>query len=158
MNDKEIANFLLSLVPVPEELFKFHIQDRYTATYVQDHLSKKTKWKDPTRKLEPEEKKKFKDKLFKAVRRDLDEWVDIINANKGNVRTAYFDTIHNNIEYFIDAFGIDELFAAYKKAEYKNFVKGTGLWVGDGKNNTYIRRKDFNSLEEDSLIRNTVGN
>ena len=59
MNDKEIANFLLSLVPVPEELFKFHIQDRYTATYVQDHLSKKTKWKDPTRKLEPEEKKKF---------------------------------------------------------------------------------------------------
>ena len=158
MNDKEIANYLLSLVPVPQELYKFNIQDRYTATYIQDHISKRAKWKDPRRELDKEEKKKFKDKLFKAVRRDLDEWVDVVNTNKGHIRNAYFDAIHNNIEYFIDAFGIENIFEAYKKSRYKNFVKGTGQWVGDGKDNTYVRRKDFTSLQEDCLIRNTVGN
>tara|TARA_R110000868_G_scaffold177743_2_gene416782 strand:- start:351 stop:1457 length:1107 start_codon:yes stop_codon:yes gene_type:complete len=158
MNDKEIANFLLSLVPVPEELFKFNIQDRYCATYIQDHLSKKAKWKEPNRKLEPDEKKKFKDKLLKAVRKDLDEWVEVVNKNKGGIRDNYFHAIHNNIEYFIDAFGIDEIFAKYKVAEYKNFVKGTGAHLGAGLDNEFIRRKEFTSFTDDCLIRNTVGN
>ena len=49
------------------------------------------------------------------MRRDLDEWVDVINTNKGLIRNAYFDAILNNIEYFIDAFGIENIFEAYKK-------------------------------------------
>ena len=39
--------------------------------------------KDPRRELDKEERKSPKINYPKAVRRDLDEWVDVINTNKG---------------------------------------------------------------------------
>lgn len=156
INDKELANFLLSCMPVPKELHEIPFNEKWLAMYVNDWLSKKSKWSDPDRELKDEEKKKFKDKLFKAVRRDLDEWISIINAEKHNVYAAYFDKIHKNIEYFIEKIGKDELLSLYKKSKYKNFVKGTGLTID--RSAQMVRRKEFNNYEEDCLIRNTVGN
>lgn len=156
INDKELANFLLHCMPVPKELKQIRLEDRYLATYIDDHLSKKSKWSDPTREYTSDEKKRFKEKLIKAVARDLREWVETIKNNKDNVKAAYFDKIHKNIEYFINKIGKEELLNLYKKSKYKNFVKGTGLTID--RKAQMMRRKELVDYKVDCLIRNTVGN
>jgi hypothetical protein len=156
INDKELANFLLWCMPIPRELKAYRIEDRFLATYIDDWVSKKSKWSDPNRELKPEEKAKFAEKLIKAVARDVHEWADKIKHNKLNVYNMYFDAIHKNIEYFIDKIGEEELLRLYKKSKYSNFAKGTGLAI-DPKGEL-IRRKRFTDYKADCLIRNTVGN
>ena len=47
MNDKEIANYLLSFKSSRRTLQVLIFQDRYTATYIPRPISKRAKWKDP---------------------------------------------------------------------------------------------------------------
>jgi hypothetical protein len=64
--------------------------------------------------------------------------------------------IHNNIEYFIKRFGEEELLELYKNSNYQHFVKSVGLNIDPTA--SLIRRKRFESYDENCLIRNTVGN
>ena len=87
------------------------------------------------------QKKKFYDKLYKAINRDTRQWVDDIKEFYPRKRDYNFHKIHKNIEYFIEKFGEENIFEMYRNSPYKNFVKGTGLTLQP--DSDFIRRKDF---------------
>ena len=164
INDKEIANFLqyqISLLNRAKEIpFETPNLKAEIQKFVEKEVSKKRNPKKvyvkPKDLWEDNTKKKFYDKIVKAVSRDFSEYYSGMKEWVLEKKQSDFNTIHKNIELFIDTLGIENIFDNYKNSDYKNFVKGTGLTL-DNKG-TFIRRKEFNSYEEDCLIRNTVGN
>jgi len=156
-NDKEIAHFLLSLLNpyITLQLKKHKLQTRMLSTFVEDFLSKKEKRTEGLEYTDGE-KKKCADKIKRAIRKDLDDYVSLINKEIVNQREYLFWGIHNNVETFIDTLGIENIFKLYRNSKVENFVKSTGL--GLDKNAKFIRRKELNDFSEDCLIRNTVGN
>lgn len=159
LNDKEIANFLLHTIGVPPDLYKVKPQDRNAAECIQGFL-KRGKKRDREWIINPEvartEKRKFANKLKKAVSEDLREWRKAVKTEKENLRNAYFNTIHRDIEKLIDHFGEEYILKTYRKSKITEFVKGTGLHL-DPKGEL-MRRHKFNSYTDDCVIRNTVGN
>jgi hypothetical protein len=164
LNDKEIAHFLLSLIDykrVMENLPQIELQ---TADFIVEFHRKREKWlkvarvSDPTARYQigDDGKKKFKDKLFKSVKRDIVDHIKKCKQELDNRKEEDFHKVHNNIEYFIDTLGLENIFQLYRKSNKQNFVKSLGLHL-DPKAK-FIRRKDFNSYKQDALIRNTVGN
>lgn len=159
LNDKEIANYLLHLIGVPADLYKVKPQDRNAAECVQSFLKRGSK-RQKEWNMDPEvartEKAKFAKKLKKAVEQDLVYWRTAVRQEKNNLRNAYFNTIHKEIETLLDHFGEDFILQSYRKSRITEFVKGCGLNL-DPKGQL-MRRHKFNSYTEDCVIRNTVGN
>lgn len=156
LNDKEIANYLMHLLGVPDELKKIPISDSHLAMTIQEFLERKAKRKLPHAPIDKETKRKFANKLVKAIEKDTSKWYDAIKTNKDNIRNAYFNSIHKNIEVILDKFGQDFILQKYSKSPITEFVKGTGRSIDP--NGELMRRHEFNSYTEDCLIRNTVGN
>jgi hypothetical protein len=158
LNDKEIANYLLHTIGVPAGLYKLRPTDRNAAECVQAFLKRKNKVREWN--MNPEvaraEKKKFASKLKKAVANDLTDYRNAVKQEKFNLRNAYFNTIHKEIETLIEHFGEDNILKKYKKSDVTEFVKGCGLNL-DPKGQL-MRRHKFTSYTEDCVIRNTVGN
>lgn len=162
LNDKEIAHFLNNSIDLVEKFKNTQIQTRHMTTYHMEWRERFELWS----KTEPKKlrnfkedfvrKKKFKEKLMKAVRKDIIEWRENIEKRIKNERERTFEGIHKNINSLIERIGEDKIFEAYKKSPFRDFIKGTGLNLDA--NGEFIRRKDFNNYQEDCLIRNTVGN
>ena len=106
--------------------------------------------------MDDEGKRKFHDKLCKAITRDLENYFREIRQKKNEIKLENFHGIHKNIETIINRLGKEKILEKYKNSKYKNFVKGTGNSLT--KNPTLIRRKEFQDYTQDCLIRNTVGN
>jgi len=156
INNKELAHFFLSTRVYVPRLMQFKPEDNNTAVHVQNFISKKSKWSDPNRVLNDDEKRKFKDKLFRNVELDLREWVSHVKDQLQRMREEDFHMVHNNIDYIVDKIGASKVLSAYRKSKKQEFVKSTGLTIS--KTAPMIRRHEFNSYTEDCLIRNTVGN
>lgn len=161
LNDKEIAHFLNSNADVYERtkkeilLYEPELRVVYDEFY-EKRASEKVGGKHPKEYMDDRQKKKFYDKLIKAINRDTRDWVIKVKEYIPRKREYNFHKIHNNIEFFIEKLGIDNIFDQYRNSEYKNFVKGTGLTLQP--QSDFIRRKEFTDYTEDCLIRNTVGN
>lgn len=165
LNDKEIANFLHSLIDTSQEAKKQPIPttaiDEITKAFLEKESGKKLekgtkKYEKPKTAWNDNNKAKFYNKIRKAISKDMENYYSYMRDWIGLKKQSDFDTIHKNIEKIIEKFGIENIFENYKNSKYKNFVKGTGLSLDtDG---IFIRRKDFTDYKEDCLIRNTVGN
>lgn len=161
VNDKEIAHFLnyhmeiYEKVKVKKEIDWTNLEE-FIADFNEKMSSKKVQGKKAKHYFSDDQKKKFADKLRKAIIRDVDVYKEESREYIRAKREYNFHKIHNNIEEIISKIGIEKIFELYKKSPYKNFVKGTGFTLDPSAK--MMRRKEFNSYKEDALIRNTVGN
>lgn len=154
INDKEIANFLLSLLDYGKFVKDIELKEYRTSEAIIWWLTKKNsdgeKWNH--KKHAP----KLEQKLRRFVEIDTAVYLKSVNSMIKYQKERHFNFVHSNVEYFIDKIGENRIFELYRKHQKKNFVKSTGLKIDP--NGTFIRRKNFTSFDEDCLIRNTVGN
>ena len=162
LNDKEIAHFLNNTIDIIAKFKKYNIQSAHTSEYALAWKERFAEWSEKSpKKLKkwkdnPENKKRFKEKLQKAIRRDIEDWKNFIIPKIKEEHQRTFNGIHKNIETFIERLGEEKIFTEYNKSKHRDFIKGTGYNLD--KSATFIRRKNFNNYEQDCLIRNTVGN
>ena len=152
LNDKEIARFLIELVNVRDACAHIEYNERHTAGMIEYVIDTRDK---PKFKLE-KHSVKFQQKITQGVRRDLKIWVDQINQQISNHKDYYYKNIQKNINAFIDRLGEDQILKLYRSHPKQYFIKTVGLQID--KNAELMRRIHFNSVEEDCLLRNTVGN
>lgn len=149
LNDKEIANFLLSLIDLDHMMIN------------NGHIMKFENVENLLYELHPKMlNEKSHSRLFSKIQKSLKEDLNIYRSsyleNRIEYAEKYFSIIHKNIDLFIDKFGEDFIFESYKKGNYTNFIKGVGSHLTEDLD--FIRRKKFNNYDEECLIRNTVGN
>ena len=150
INDKEIINFLSSLIGVTNEVEDIKLSEVNTITTVEWISSLKN-----TKKFE-KRLPKFKESIEAAVSQDLREFVNQIKIAIKNKKQSSTYIIKHEVENIINAIGEDTILKEYKKSPVQNYVKSIGLAID--KNATLIRRKEFNNIDDDCVIRNTVGN
>lgn len=151
VNDKEIINFLVSLIGFKNELDNIQVPE--------NNLLETVSWileiKNDLRKFE-KRKPKIKGKIQDAVRRDLGDYVDQVKMAIRNKKESSARTIKYNFKNIIDLLGEEKVLTEYKKSKVQNYVKSVGLAID--KKATLIRRAGFSNTDEDCVLRNTVGN
>ena len=152
LNDKEIAYFLISLVDHLDYLKSLEFSEHETNLAEYYILEEKEKAKFNLDKM----RQKFKDKIRRGVSRDVRNYIDTIKSELESRRKFYFYNIHQNIDYFINKLGEDQILELYKKNKKDNFVKSTGFTIDPDA--VMMRRKNYENYQEDCLVRNTVGN
>lgn len=152
LNDKEIAHFLVSLVDHKEAAINLEfLQPTIQQTIAEIREETKKKSFNLSKK-----RNKIKHRIQRAVISDLkDHKVRVRNLISS--REKYFsEQIKKHIEYFINKFGEETILDLYAKSSTQNFVKTVGQSLSS--DTTLIRRKDYNTITDDCLLRNTVGN
>jgi hypothetical protein len=152
LNDKEIARFLIELVNVIDACKHIELDERHTAGMIAWIIETRDK---PRFNLE-KHRAKIKQKIHQGVRKDLKVWVDLVNQQIANHKEYFYKNIHKRIDILIDQLGEDRILEIYRSHPKQNFIKTVGLQIDP--NAEMMRRRDFNSVEEDCLLRNTVGN
>lgn len=152
LNNKEIAHFLISLIDHQAACQKIVMNETNLVDGLGWALEKRGNGQFIPQKFVD----KAKDKIRRSIELDLANYVKNVKTLLDNRQNMYYESMHDNIEYFIQQLGTDKILDLYKKSRKQNFVKSVGHHID--KNSTLIRRKDFSDLQEDCLIRNTVGN
>jgi hypothetical protein len=152
LNDKEIANYLTNLVKIEiDETIK--IEDKNVYEAVDYALAEKAKGMGKWNK----KKHKIKDKIKTGVERDLREYLNIAKENFLSKRQTKYDLIHKNLNQLLKKLDIDLILQNYKKnTNITGFIKSTGLHIDP--NAELLRRAEYHEINEDCLLRNTVGN
>ena len=152
LNDKEIARFLIELVNALDACKHIELDQRHTAGMIA--------WVNETKNKRnfnlEKHRDKIKQKITQGVRRDLKVWTDLVNQQISNHKEYFYKNIHKRIDILIDRLGEDRILEIYRSHPKQNFIKTVGLQIDP--NAEMMRRKDFNTVEEDCLLRNTVGN
>ena len=152
LNDKEIARFLIELVNVSDACKHIEFNERHTAGAIEYVIETKNKPKFDLEK----HRDKIKQKITQGVRRDLKIWMDLVNQQISNHKEHFYKNIHRHIDILIDRLGEEQILELYKFHPKQNFIKTVGLQIDPDAE--MMRRIDFNTVEEDCLMRNTVGN
>ena len=152
LNDKEIAHFLLSLIDYKEKCSDVQISHRERGIVIEYILTEKAKKKFDLNKM----RKKFKDKIRRAVERDVRNYMNAVKTQLENVRKSNFNTVHKKLDHFINLLGEENILNYYKNHQKQNFVKSVGYSLDT--NAAMMRRTKFVDYTDDCLIRNTVGN
>ncbi len=149
LNDKEIANFLASLIDVKDILSKIPYERTNVEGVIAWAIERKAKKGSV-------DSKKLKDKLDTAVHRDTKNYMSALKAKRQYCREFYIGNIRKHFNYFINKLGEERVLNLYKNSKKDGFVKSVGFRLD--RNAVLVRRKYFNSPEEDCVLRNTVGN
>ena len=152
LNDKEIARFLIELVNVSDACKHIEFNERHTAGMIQWIIETKNK---PKFNLE-KHRDKIKQKITQGVRKDLKAWVDLVNQQISNHKEHFYKNIHQHIDILIDRLGEEQILELYKSHPKQNFIKTVGFQIDPTAE--MMRRRHFDSVKEDCLLRNTVGN
>ena len=152
LNDKEIARFLIELVNVLDACKHIELDERHTAGMIAWVIETRDKPKFDLEK----HREKIKQKIYQGVRKDLKAWVDLVNQQIANHKEYFYKNIHKRIDILIDQLGEDRILEIYRSHPKQNFIKTVGLQIDPDAE--MMRRRDFNTVEEDCLLRNTVGN
>jgi hypothetical protein len=153
LNDKEIANYLASLIDVRDAVKSIELKTAFLEPIIGWILEKK----DREGGLNiPKFKLKFKEKLYIANRKDLETYVREVNEVIGLYRKNYYTNINKHTDYFLNKLGEQTVIDLYKESKVIGFIKSVGLHLDP--NGELVRRKHFNNVQEDCLLRNTVGN
>ena len=152
LNDKEIARFLIELVNVSDACKHIEFNERHTAGMIQYVIETRDKPKFDINK----HREKFKQKITQGVRKDLKAWMDLINQQISNHKEHYYKNIHRHIDVLIDRLGEEQILELYRSHPKQNFIKTVGLQINPDAE--MMRRRHFDSVKEDCLMRNTVGN
>lgn len=152
-NDKEIANYLTSLIDFSEYGKEISLEEKNVSEAVAYAIVEKQKGKGKWQK----KRLKIKDKIKTGVERDLKEYLGLAKVHVQKKRNQYYKIIHKNLDFFLNRLGYEQVLEKYRKSRQSNgFVKSTGLHID--KHAELVRRADFNNVNEDCLLRNTVGN
>ena len=152
INDKEIARFLIELVNVSEVCKHIELDRRHTAGMIHYVIETKNKPKFDINK----HREKFKQKITQGIRKDLKAWMDLINQQISNHKEYFYKNIHRHIDILIDRLGEEQILELYKSHPKQNFIKTVGFQIDPDAE--MMRRRHFDSVKEDCLLRNTVGN
>jgi hypothetical protein len=152
LNDKEIARFLIELVNVLDSCKHIELDERHTAGMIAWIIETRDK---PRFNLE-KHRAKIKQKIHQGVRKDLKAWVDLVNQQISNHKEYFYKNINKRIDILIDRLGEERILEIYRPHPKQNFIKTVGLQINPDAE--MMRRRDFNTVEEDCLLRNTVGN
>lgn len=152
LNDKEIASFLFSQLDHYKSCKELELNQIHATTAVDEFLERRSSPKYNGEK----DNLKFKDKLVKGISLDLADYVRRVKSHLDNRKTLYFKLIVKNLNFFVSQIGEEKLLAAYKKSKHQSFVKGAGLKID--KSSIFVRRKTYNTYQEDCLFRNMDGN
>jgi len=155
INDKEIAKFLLESIDYHKVLKQSDItlESKNVSNFKREFYQRYKKRKV---KFDKENRKKLLKKINKSVSLDLKAYTDKIKEYLYLEKEKNFRRIHKNLEYLIKKIGKEKILLAYKHSHIDNFVKNTGASI-DHKT-VLIRRKDYDNLKEDCLLRNMMGN
>jgi hypothetical protein len=153
VNDKEIANYLSNLADVYDIIKDIQVKDTHLQPVVEWILEKKHR--EGGLNI-PKFKLKFKGKLYSAVRKDLETYVKEVKTIIDLYRKKYYTNIHKHTDYFLKKLGEQQVITYYKESNTPGFIKSVGLHLDP--NGELVRRKYFNNIHEDCLLRNTVGN
>ena len=152
LNDKEIARFLIELVNVSDACKHIEFNERHTAGVIQWVIETRDK---PRFNLE-KHRAKIKQKIHQGVRKDLKAWMDLVNQQISNHKEHFYKNIHRHIDILIDRLGEEQILELYRSHPKQNFIKTVGLQIDPDAE--MVRRKHFDSVEEDCLFRNMEGN
>jgi len=148
LNDKEIAQFLTSVIDYKPALMSLKNSWKHTTEYTMNvdiNSVKKSNGRE-----------KFKDKLRKAVTKDMDDYYSLVKQVLLSKRKKDQELIHKNLEFVIKKIGSDKILDLYKKNKKYNFVKSAGLHVS--KQAKLIRRNDYSDYSKECFFRNMEGN
>lgn len=152
VNDKELAKYLISLIDLREACSHIDLDNRKVAEAIDYIVTKRDHHKFEIDKF----RDKFKEKLVRGLSGDLKQWTDRVNQQIANYNQHHFRNIHKHIDYFIDKLGEKEIIDNYLESNIQYFIKTVGRQLNESA--AMIRRKDFTDINEDCLLRNTVGN
>jgi hypothetical protein len=152
INDKEIAQFLSTLLNYNFVLKEIEINQVHTADALHWALEKKGNDVFIPKKYSA----KAVEKITRGVKKDLEVFKKALVFYLKNQKKKDYMIIYKNIDNLIEQFGSQQILDLYKKSKCQNFVKSLGLIIDSDAN--LIRRKDFSDISEDCVIRNTVGN
>lgn len=153
VNDKEIANYLSSLVDVREAISAVEYKNVNLEPVMGWILEKKGREGGLN---VPKFKLKFKEKLYSAIRKDLEAYVREVKQVINLYRQNYYTNIHKHTDYFLKKLNEDKVISNYKNSNVTGFIKSVGLHIDP--QGELVRRKYFNDMQTDCLLRNTVGN
>lgn len=152
VNDKEIANYLTSLIDfsdVGDEVPYLQDQLNEAIVYAVEEKSKgKGKW--------DKKKHKIKDKIRTGVEKDLREYLYNVKLHLESKKKRHYLIIHRKINEILDRLDKQEILQSYKNSNISGFVKSTGLHIDPTAE--LVRRQEFSDVDQDCLLRNTVGN
>jgi hypothetical protein len=152
LNDKEISRFLIELVNVRDSCSHIEMDQRHTAGQIAWVIETRDK---PRFNLE-KHRDKIKQKITQGIRKDLKAWMDLVNQQISNHKEHFYKNIHQHIDVLIDRLGEEQILELYRSHPKQNFIKTVGLQIDPAAE--MMRRRHFDSAEEDCLLRNTVGN
>ena len=152
LNDKEIARFLIELVNVSDACNNIEFNERHTAEAIEYVIETKNKSKFDLEK----HRDKIKQKITQGIRKDLKAWMDLVNQQISNHKEYFYKNIHHHIDILIDRLGEEQILELYKSHPKQNFIKTVGFQIDPTAE--MMRRRYLDSVEEDCLLRNTVGN
>lgn len=153
INDKEIANYLTSLFDFLKYGQEIQLKDTNLAEAVAYALTEKEKGKGKWQK----KKLKIKDKIKTGIARDLQEYLNTAKNHIHNKKEEHYKKIHQHLNIFLKRLNPDVVLKNYKKDNKINgFVKSTGLYINP--TSQLVRRHKYDNINEDCVLRNTVGN
>jgi hypothetical protein len=152
LNDKEIARFLIELINAFDACKHIELNERHTAGAIEYVIETKNKSKFQLEK----HRDKIKQKITQGVRRDLKIWMDLVNQQISNHKEYFYKNIHQHIDILVDRLGEEQILELYRSHPKQNFIKTVGFQIDPAAE--MMRRRHFNSVKEDCLLRNTVGN
>lgn len=154
VNDSELLDFLYDYYTTDMRSYKFpKIEFSLMNSY-------RARMRDTAHKIrsaygfnKEAEFKKIKKKCRNYAEADIINWLrsvrEIIDTRKG----TYYKFLKNNLNEVVAKIGKERIFKAYKKHKKINFVKTLGLKIN--KEAKFIRRKEYNNINEFCIIRNT---
>lgn len=152
VNDKEIANYLTSLIDFKdiqhEVPYLQPVLNEAIAYAVEEKGKGRGKWQ--------KKKEKIKDKIRTGVEKDLREYLYNVKIYLESKRKKYYLTIHKKIDLILNRLDKDDILQRYRDSQVPGFVKSTGLHLNPDAE--LVRRSEFSDVNQDCLLRNTVGN
>ena len=82
--------------------------------------------------------------------------MDLVNQQISNHKEYFYKNINQHIDVLIDRLGEEQVLELYRFHPKQNFIKTVGFQIDPAAE--MMRRRHFDSVEEDCLLRNTVGN
>ena len=154
VNDTELANYLCTIIDIKDQCSHIKIDESNESNVAQAVgyiLEKKDHHKFSIEK----HRDKFKQKIKQSVTKDLLIWRSQINEVITKYKKHHFINIHTQIDYLLDRLNQDRVINQYLKGDVDYFVKTVGLQIDPTAE--MIRRRHFTDINEDCLIRNTIG-
>lgn len=152
INDKEIARYLVQSLDILSVCQSVQFNESQIGEVIYHILEKKSHPKFHIEK----HRDKFKQKIYRAVSKDTETWIRKIKQQIENYHNHHYPLIHRHLDYFLNHFGEDWIIQNYINSDVNYFIKTVGQQIDP--NAEMIRRKNFSAVEEDCLLRNTVGN